>query len=425
MKLRIFLTLITFVAVASSAWGVTREEMEQARTITAQAFLRYMNNGSDYLDKLDPVRVSDLKNSLKTKEKENIKIFESIEYPKIEVYSQWSKDDLLKYWGTDFWNDSRIPAHCKGARVRVKSKIGAMNVGAVATESQETTTALAETDNAASEAQRVLDSIKMADSIAAEAAILAASEVVDETFDTAVANAEALDEPADDAPRSKKSSTWLYAAILLVLVVAVVVLVVYAVKSVKKAQMEDDDADDNGLGQDSAPDRRQSVESVEASMYERIIADKEAEIQTLRDENQALRDEIDHIKSVLNQLRYAPNAEETTPMTAPVRPSRTIYLAYANAKGMFVRADSRYNEDYSIFKLVTTDGVTGSFSIVDNASAHKLALSLPSSVLSNTCICEDMQHGNWARRIVTEREGTAVFENGRWMVMRKTEINFE
>jgi hypothetical protein len=36
-----------------------------------------------------------------------------------------------------------------------------------------------------------------------------------------------------------------------------------------------------------------------------------------------------------------------------------------------------------------------------------------------------MQHGNWARRIVTEREGTAVFENGRWMVMRKTEINFE
>jgi hypothetical protein len=92
---------------------------------------------------------------------------------------------------------------------------------------------------------------------------------------------------------------------------------------------------------------------------------------------------------------------------------------------MFVRADSRYNEDYSIFKLVTTDGVTGSFSIVDNASAHKLALSLPSSVLSNTCICEDMQHGNWARRIVTEREGTAVFENGRWMVMRKTEINFE
>ena len=111
MKLRIFLTLIAFVAVASSAWGVTREEMEQARTITAQAFLRYMNNGSDYLDKLDPVRVSDLKNSLKTKEKENKKIFESIEYPKIEFYGQWSKDDLLKYWGTDFWNDSRIPAH--------------------------------------------------------------------------------------------------------------------------------------------------------------------------------------------------------------------------------------------------------------------------------------------------------------------------
>ena len=40
MKLRIFLSLIVSVVVASSAWGVTREEMEQARTITAQAFLR-------------------------------------------------------------------------------------------------------------------------------------------------------------------------------------------------------------------------------------------------------------------------------------------------------------------------------------------------------------------------------------------------
>lgn len=412
MKLRIFLSLIVSVVVASSAWGVTREEMEQARTITAQAFLRYMNNGSDYLDKLDPVKVSDLKNSLKTKEKENIKIFESIEYPKIEVYSQWSKDDLLKYWGTDFWNDSRIPAHCKGARVRVKSKIGAMNVGAEAIKSQETTATLAEADNAASEAQRVLDSIKMTDSIAAEAAILEASnDVVQEDFasDSIAAEESAIEE--EETVKSKSSPTLIYSLILIVLVVIIATLIVYAVKGIQKSGKQDVKRDKNEET-DSADE-----EDDDNHIYKETLDEKDREIASLKAE-------IDRLNNVILRMndRISDAISEISPNQ---RPTRTIYLAYANSKNVFVRADSVYNEDYSIFKLVTSDGITGSFSVIDNPIANKLALSLPISILKNSCQSEDMHHDNWCKQIITENAGTAIFENGRWIVKRKADINFQ
>ena len=412
MKLRIFLSLIVSVVVTSSAWGVTREEMEQARTITAQAFLRYMNNGSDYLDKLDPVKVSDLKNSLKTKEKENIKIFESIEYPKIEVYSQWSKDDLLKYWGTDFWNDSRIPAHCKGARVRVKSKIGAMNVGAEAIKSQETTATLAEADNAASEAQRVLDSIKMADSIATEAAILEVSnDMVQEDFasDSIAAEESAIEE--EETVKSKSSPTLIYSLILIVLVVIIAALIVYAVKGIQKSGKQDVKRDKNEET-DSADE-----EDDDNHIYKETLDEKDREIASLKAE-------IDRLNNVILRMndRISDAISEISPNQ---RPTRTIYLAYANSKNVFVRADSVYNEDYSIFKLVTSDGITGSFSVIDNPIANKLALSLPISILKNSCQSEDMHHDNWCKQIITENAGTAIFENGRWIVKRKADINFQ
>ena len=412
MKLRIFLSLIVSVVVTSSAWGVTREEMEQARTITAQAFLRYMNNGSDYLDKLDPVKVSDLKNSLKTKEKENIKIFESIEYPKIEVYSQWSKDDLLKYWGTDFWNDSRIPAHCKGARVRVKSKIGAMNVGAEAIKSQETTATLAEADNAASEAQRVLDSIKMADSIATEVAILEASnDMVQEDFasDSIAAEESAIEE--EETVKSKSSPTLIYSLILIVLVVIIAALIVYAVKGIQKSGKQDVKRDKNEET-DSADE-----EDDENHIYKETLDEKNREIASLKAE-------IDRLNNVILRMNDR-ISDAISEISSNQRPTRTIYLAYANSKNVFVRADSVYNEDYSIFKLVTSDGITGSFSVIDNPIANKLALSLPISILKNSCQSEDMHHDNWCKQIITENAGTAIFENGRWIVKRKADINFQ
>ncbi len=45
------------VVTAIPSFAVTDKEMEQARAIAAKHYLRYANNGSDYLDKLTPSSV--------------------------------------------------------------------------------------------------------------------------------------------------------------------------------------------------------------------------------------------------------------------------------------------------------------------------------------------------------------------------------
>ena len=415
MKLRIFLSLIVSLAVASSAMGVTREEMEQARTITAQAFLRYMNNGSDYLDKLSPTRVSELKKHLKEKELQNLKTFESIAYPKIDIYKNWDKAQLLEFWGTTFFADPKVPQQAQGAKRQVKSKINSMSVAqseAVETETIESQPKQEPTD-AAQEAQRIIDSITRADSIAAEAAILeATNEVVQEELASdSIATEETTVEEDEESVKSKRSPTLIYSLILIVLVIIIAALVVYAVKGIQKANKqavrknEDDDTD-------SADE-----EDDDNDIHKETIDEKDREIASLKAE-------IDRLNNVILRMndRLSDAISEISPNQ---RPTRTIYLAYANSKNVFVRADSVYNEDYSIFKLVTSDGITGSFSIIENPIAIKLALSLPISILKNSCQSEDMHHDNWCKQIITENAGTAIFENGRWIVKRKADINFQ
>lgn len=415
MKKRITLILLT-VLVCLSSVAVTRDEMEQARTITAQAFLRYMNNGSGYLEDLNPTRVSDLKKSLKEKELENLKKFESISYPKIDVYKNWDKAQLVEFWGTKFFADSKVPAEAQGAKTRVRARINAMTINP-ATEGRASDEALTQsTDNATDNAQRILDSIAQADSIAAEAAIIAASsEIAQESVDTMAASQEEILNEDIDQPKSKSSPTFLYSIILIVLVIAVVALIIYAMRSFKKSS--NDVKETNKINESSEDD---DSDEDKTSQYEAMISAKDREILSLKAE-------IEHLHSLLSQSYQARNVVTESENEKPAvvgRPSRTIYLAYANNKGMFVRADSAYNEDYSIFRLVTTDGMTGSFTIINNPVAQKLALSLPVSILSNTCQSEDLQHGNWSKKIVTENAGTAIFENGRWIVKRKADINF-
>ena len=412
MTRKIFLSIITVCIAISSGMAVTREEMEQARTITAQAFLRYMNDNSDYLDKLNPSRVSELKRHLKQKEIENIKIFESVTYPKIDIYKNWDKSQLLEFWGTTFFADNKVPQKAQGAKSIVKSKINAMNVKQ--SEAQETT----ETDSqqrqqeidAAQEAQRITDSITRADSIAAEAAILEASnETVQEdfAFDTAVTDESLVEE---EPVKSKSSPTLIYSLILGILVVIIVVLVVYAAKGIHKS-------DKQTAKENDSDNTNASEEGNIRDINQEVIDEKELEIASLKAE-------IDRLNNVI--LRMNDRLSDAISEISPThRPKRTIYLAYANSKNVFVRADSVYNEDYSIFKLVTSDGITGTFSIIENPIANKLALSLPISILKNSCQSEDMHHDNWCKQIITENPGTAIFENGRWIVKRKADVNFQ
>ena len=91
-----FFAILSVVLVPSLALGVTQKEMEQARTIAAKAYIRYVNDGSGYLDELNPTTMEELEASLKPKEKENIKAFKAIAVP--SDYKSWDKEKLVEYW---------------------------------------------------------------------------------------------------------------------------------------------------------------------------------------------------------------------------------------------------------------------------------------------------------------------------------------
>lgn len=99
-----FFLIAVAMVIAIPSFAVTDREMEAARTMAAKHYLRYANNGSDYLDKLNPSTMSELTTFLKAKEKENIKSFNAVAVPK--DYASWDKAKLVKYWSVTFF---RLP----------------------------------------------------------------------------------------------------------------------------------------------------------------------------------------------------------------------------------------------------------------------------------------------------------------------------
>ncbi len=104
--------------------------MEEARTITARAYLRYANDGSGYLDDFKATTMSQLESKLKAKEKENIKAFKSVKVP--SDYASWDKAKLVEFWGVTFFTSPNLAEKGKVARSRVKQRINAMTVAAPA-----------------------------------------------------------------------------------------------------------------------------------------------------------------------------------------------------------------------------------------------------------------------------------------------------
>ncbi|MDE7402106.1 MAG: hypothetical protein K2M87_01690, partial [Muribaculaceae bacterium] len=94
--LRKILFILIAVAAAIPVSAVTDREMEEARAITAKAYLRYANNGSGYLDEITAKSMSELESKLKAKEKENLAAFKSVKVP--SDYASWDKEKLVEFW---------------------------------------------------------------------------------------------------------------------------------------------------------------------------------------------------------------------------------------------------------------------------------------------------------------------------------------
>lgn len=409
-------TIIGIVAVIFPLLiqAVTKEEMEQARTIAAKAYIRYVNDGSGYLDDLNPKTMEELESSLKPKEKENIKAFKAIAVP--TDYRDWDKEKLVEYWAVTAFQNKGLQEKGRGGRIRARSQINKMKISSPAPSSPAQSAA---TESVKPETAGVGN--KPGTGVENPDTVLQALKADEKTLEQQVSQ----NEEAEVNVHKATSYTWVYIMVLAILVAIVVALVVYASNVMKKN------------GSERGVYRRSEEDDERMEHLESAVADKNVEISMLNKklesanrQNADLQGKLDALKAELaamksaSAIREAPERKQEEPMQSKM-PLRSIYLGRANSKGIFIRADRTLNVGNSVFVLETSDGYSGSFRVADSPAAWSLALSNPKEYLESACTGRDLEDTGEASRIVTESAGTAVFEGGCWRVIRKARIRYE
>ena len=407
--IKYLIALVSLLSIPGIARAVTSQEMEQARTIAAKAYLRYANDGSGYLDDLNPKTMAELEAAIKTKEKENIKAFKAIPVP--SDYKDWNKEKLVEYWAVTAFQNKGLLEKGRGGRLRARSQINKMTIAPpqpAAASSEATSTATTSANNnvaAANPNETATDSL--ASEINAEANQLGATD-------------EDLIRDENDIDQTY-NYTWVYIMVLGILVAIVIALVVYAANVMKKNN------------ENAQSHRNDSDDSEELEHLQSKVADKDVEIAMLNKkleaasrQNTELKSKLDALTAEIATLRNYANKDTSPEKTQrPASPSlKSIFLGRANAKGIFVRADRTLNPGYSVFVLETTDGYSGSFKVADSPAAWGLALSNPREYLETACSGHDLEDTSGVSRIVTESSGTAIFEGGCWRVTRKARIRY-
>ena len=439
-RFSLFALLALFISCTFDVLAVTDKEMEQARTIATKWYLRYANDGSGYLDEINPKTMADLEKALKTKEKENIKAFKAIPVP--SDYKSWDKQKLIDYWAVTAFKTKGLIEKGRQGGNRAKKYITNMTVtppqaeAPVAEKKEEkpqqpvTETAANPQDVNATQNLNPTDSALLAsqaDLNEAEAAIL------DET--------EELD--SETSTKKAGSYTWVYIMVLAILVGVVIALVVFASNVLKKNPRNTIVAED--YDGDAAR---------EISRYKAMLADKDSKIEALSSklesanvQNASLKSKLEALATEVTALRsrlaegaekqaerqqQVPVEEKIEPVQpvkteAPAqrRPLRTIYLGRANSKGIFIRADRNLNIGNSIYRLDTSDGFSGTFRVAEDPTVWKMALLTPRESLAGACQAPDLEDTDGMTEIITDSAGTAVFEGGCWRVSRKAKIHYE
>lgn len=421
--LRLSVLFLTLSALFIPAQAVTNAEMEQARAIAAKTYLRYVNNGSGYLDELKPTSVADLKGSLRETELDNLKAFESLKAA--TDYASWDKEKLAQYWSATFFNDNASSLKSEGAanslaRKSISNQIKAMKVTAP-------TAGVTEADAVAT---------PPSDQNPETALLAQEKDALEAQIADQQAQIEQQDQNPAPAPIKKESSgTWVYVMILCILVAVVIALVIYAARTMKSQKVAPGEISEN-----SGADTRKSESAVveESRMREKFaenlaakneeirnlhrkVADLEAEAMELRVEVKRLRKEAE-----ASQAALAVKAESGVPAKAKerVEEPREIYLGRVNAKGIFVRADRKLSPGHTVYKLTTTNGLTGTYQVVKDPTLDALAMEAPEVWLGGGCVAKDITDTVGRETVVNEQPGTAVFEDGMWKVLRKAKIHY-
>lgn len=481
-KFRRLFILVALCGLATSLWAVSPEEMEQARTIAAQQYLRWANDGSGYLDEIHPTTMAALEKSLKQKEKENIASFKAVKTP--TDFASWDKAKLVGYWSETFFQSAGLIEKGKGAKGRVKRKIEAMKVS-------DATPVVATKEDAKKETPTADTNAPV--TLSEGAALAAAADEAVAIESTAEAEAVVEDAP----PAEKRSNTsWIYIVALCVLIGVVVWLVIFASKTMRNneeyPEVEEERRKEDirkRLPEPAEVETHEEEETVVAPVAERrtindrysepnendalrdkyaaSLASKNEEIRLLnrqildlREEALRLGEENGRLKAELTGLRHeaeqavrqatqtavkaqAAIAAQNPPAQpipvvseddADVLPSSTrrrrpegkeIYLGRVNSRGLFVRADKAFTPGKSVYRLTTTDGFTGSYRVVEDSEMADILLDNPRGYLAGGCVAKDIDDTDEMSEIITESAGTAIFEEGAWRVLRKARIAYK
>lgn len=428
IKLKTMINLKKIIAAAflaaciCPAFAVTDKEMEEAKAITAQAYLRYANDGSGYLDEFRATSMSQLESKLKAKEKENIKAFKSVKVP--SDYATWDKAKLIEFWGVTFFTSPNLTDKGKAARTRVRQRISAMTVAAPAPKESKQVeepvatpadgTSPVESSNQTAEAET-----------AAAPASTSTPEVTPEKQEDILADQNAIAQDTEDRQYKKEeSSTWIYVLVLIVLIGVVIWLVVFAANMMKKQA----EPLEHQNGQNANADNSKEISDLrkQHNADQAVLNEYKTAFEELKAENKKLRAEIERLR---DSTRGAAQTAVTTQPAKPAQPAKpsssVIYLGRVNSRGLFVRADRRITPGHTIYRLETRDGLVGTFHVVDTPEVTDIALNSPVEYLSGGCTAIDIEDTAGAQSIVTENAGTAMFENGAWKVLRKSRIRFE
>lgn len=452
------LSAVAMLAVALSSVAVTDAEMDEARAIAAKFYVRYINNGAGYLDNWLPKSMAELEKKLTNNtDRENLKAFKNVSTP--TDYASWDKNKLVAYWSESFFKENASGLDAKAAdngmcRKQVRQAIERLAIAAAPAVAE---AAPSESGQPTDASAQTAPEDKIAEELAqVDAEIQEAQDMVER-------------EAAKPAPK-ESSGTWVYIMILAILVGVVIFLVVYASRTMKgqskaspRRDMETEEDSDyepapvaplqasrpsqaahTPQGQRSVAEdsrmREKYAEALAAKAEEiralnRKLADKDALAGRLKEENRMLTAEVESLRGQIASLRqeasgrFAP-VVETVEETRPSRPSRSdsamkeIYLGRANSKGIFVRADRHAVDGQSIYKLSTSNGRVGTFSLIHNPIVEEQALDDPGRWLSGGCIAKDMFYTEGFTGIRTETPGTAVFRDGAWRVERKARIRY-
>ena len=125
------------------------------------------------------------------------------------------------------------------------------------------------------------------------------------------------------------------------------------------------------------------------------------------------------------QPKKADEPKKEPATTAAMGEPRILFMAKPDENDNFSRSSSQYEPGNSIFELTTMNGKSGSFTVINKAEAHKLALLMPGDTLTRACSGNNIQSTAGKSRIITDRAGRAQLENGKWHIVVKAIVHYD